>query len=181
MPEMPDRVDRIVLIGLMGSGKTTVGKHLAARLGWKLVDLDYEIEQKAQLSVAEIFRERGEETFRRLEQQLTRELASSTRMVFTPGGGWATRAENVQLLPPDSAVFWLRVSADEAVRRVGREGVAARPLLAADPVQRAMELAQARDPLYAKYGVPIDTMHRSSEEVAGEILSMVGERVAHPS
>src|SRR5262245_21050626 len=118
MPDLAPRVKRVVLIGLMGAGKSTVGRLLAERLGWTFHDLDTCIESRTRKSVAQIFMEEGEEEFRRLEQQLTLELASRDHVVLAPGGGWITRSETVRQLAPDSAVFWLQVSPEEAVRRV---------------------------------------------------------------
>lgn len=177
MPELPHRVDRIVLIGFMGAGKTTVGQLLAARLGWRFLDLDRSIEAKTGLSVAQIFANQGEETFRRLEQQLTAELASAERTVLAPGGGWPLRDENVRALPPGSAVLWLRVSAPEAVRRLSRAGQARPLLMQADPLERAVELEAQRAGRYAEIGWPVETEQREPVEVANEILRILGDRV----
>ena len=178
MPELPARIERIVLVGLMGSGKSSVGARLARDLGWRLVDLDREIETASGQTIPEIFKS-GEETFRRLEQQLTAELASTPRMVFTPGGGWITCAETVSLLPERSAVFWLRVTPEEAVRRCAGQTAQVRPLLtgADHGLARARELARDRNPRYEALGVPIDTNDRSVGEIAAEILGLIRERV----
>ena len=177
MPELPERVSRVVLIGLMGAGKTTVGQLLARRLGWTFFDLDRSVEARAGSTVQQIFEQSGEQTFRSLEQQLTGELASRSRVVLAPGGGWVMRNENVQLLPRDSAVFWLRVSPEEAVHRL-QGSPEVRPLLAgADPVERARELAQQRTARYAQLGWAIETEGRAPADIVTEIVITLGPRL----
>lgn len=161
-------VERIILVGLMGSGKTTVGRKLADHLGWRAVDLDQEIEAQAGMSVAQIFERQGESTFRRLEQQLTEQLLSEREVVFTPGGGWVTH-QAARGIPDHSAVFWLVVSPERVLERI--KDARTRPLLAGDPLQRARQLAQQRNDLYARIGVPIETDERTADEVADEILA----------
>jgi shikimate kinase len=160
-------IERIVLVGLMGSGKTTVGRKVADQLGWRAVDLDQEIEAQAGMSVAQIFERQGESAFRRLEQQLTATLLSQHNLVFTPGGGWITHARAEQI-PEHTAVFWLCVSPERAVERIAN--TESRPLLAGDPLQRARQLAEQRNALYAALGEPIDTDDRTADEVANRIL-----------
>ena len=177
MPELPARVRRVVLVGLMGAGKTTVGQLLAGRLGWSFRDLDAVIEQRAGKTVAELFAQEGENAFRRLEQQLTAELASTDRLVLTPGGGWVTRPETVAELKGDTAVFWLQVSPDEAVRRVQQDPVV-RPLLKRDePIAVLRRLAQERNSLYAQIGVPVQTVDRAPSDIVTEITSYLGARI----
>ena len=174
MPELPPHIDRIVLIGVMGSGKTTVGQKVAARLNWRVIDLDREIEAHTGMSVAQIFERQGESTFRRLEQRLTGQLLSEHNLVFTPGGGWVTHLAAAQI-PANTAIFWLRVSPEVAVQRVA--DTQARPLLAGDPLQRARELADQRKETYATMGAPIETDGRTPDEVAADIVEAVQPRV----
>lgn len=174
---LPDAVARIVLVGLMGAGKTTVGQVLANRLGWRLIDLDREIEARIAMSVPQIFEQFGEKRFRDLEQQLTGELVSLPDMVFTPGGGWIIQPANARELPPDSAVFWLRVAPEEAVRRLRVDRVE-RPLLRGDPLERVRELALARQDAYAALGVPIETDARTPSVIAQDIINKLGARLS---
>jgi shikimate kinase len=178
MPEkLPERVRRIVLIGLMGAGKTTVGRILADRLGWSFLDLDQQIESKNGRTVAEIFAQDGEKEFRRLERQLTAELASADRIVLAPGGGWALYGENTTAFSADAAFIWLLVSPEEAVNRL-RAAPDSRPLLAGpDPLERARSLHEARSARYEELGWPVATEARQPEEIANEILSILGSRV----
>ena len=83
------RVGRIVLIGFMAAGKSTVGRILADRLGWAFVDFDDEIEERTGLAVRDFFRIYGEQAFRELEAELTEELADAEHVVLAPGGGWS--------------------------------------------------------------------------------------------
>jgi shikimate kinase len=177
MLELPERVRRIVLIGLMGAGKTTVGRLLADRLGWSFLDLDERIESQNGRTVAEIFARDGEKEFRRLEQQLTAELASAERIVLAPGGGWALYGENPTALSANTAFFWLQVSPEEAVQRLST-APESRPLLAgADPLERARALHTARGARYAELGWPVATEARAPADIANEILSILGSRV----
>ena len=177
MHELPPHVSRVVLIGLMGAGKTTVGRLLADRLQWKFIDLDAAIEQRAGITVSRIFAERGEEAFRSLEEQLTGELASSHHVVLAPGGGWITSAQAVSRVPQDSAVFWLKVSPEEAVRRVQNDDVE-RPLLnrAGGALAAARELARKRNAKYELHGIAVETENRAPEEIVTEILNKLGDR-----
>jgi shikimate kinase len=176
MPELPARVRRVVLVGLMGAGKTTVGQLLAQRLGWTFFDLDVCIETRARKTVAQIFAQEGEDAFRRLEQQLTLELASLDRLVLTPGGGWITQPDTVQQLAADTAVFWLQVSPEEAVRRVQQDATV-RPLLQqSDPLVVARRLAQQRNRKYAQLGVPIVTDQRTPAQIVTDILNILDAR-----
>jgi shikimate kinase len=151
--DLPPRVSRIVLIGLMGSGKSTVGQMLAQRLGWRLIDLDREIEGRTGHSIARIFHDNGEQAFRSLEQQLTAELLSLAGTVFTPGGGWIINAQNMKRVPSDSAVFWLQVSPEEA-------------------------LAAERAAAYGAAGIPVNTDGRTPAEIVEDILIRLGGRAS---
>jgi shikimate kinase len=179
--KLPDEVRRVVLVGLMGAGKTTIGQLLAKRLGWSFVDLDTAIEARTARTVSQIFTEEGEDAFRRLEQQLTAELASREQIVFTPGGGWITQAGAVEGLAEHTAVFWLQVSPEEAVRRVQQDTIV-RPLLQqGDPLEVARRLAERRNALYERIGVPIQTEQRAPDQVTREIMNTLGDRIVDSS
>src|SRR5690606_38832104 len=92
-------LERVVLVGFMASGKTTVGRLLAERLGWRHLDLDAEIEREEGRSVAEIFRAEGEAYFRRREAVTGERLLAEPRTVLTPGGGWAADPARLDRLP----------------------------------------------------------------------------------
>lgn len=122
------RLSRVVLIGLPGAGKTTVGPILARRLGFDFVDVDRGIEDDTGMDVPTIFRERGESFFRDLERDAMVRLLESERVVLAPGGGWAAQRGAMADLPAGTVTVWLKVSAGEAARRLEHDD-AERPLL----------------------------------------------------
>jgi shikimate kinase len=165
-------MNRILLVGFMASGKSTVGRILADRLGWDFLDFDEEIERRQGEPVREIFRRLGEPGFRRLEAELTAEVGFRDGIVLAPGGGWITRPELLQQLAGDSAVVWLRISPGEAARRAAAEP-GKRPLLAGpDPAGLAAAMMREREPLYrlADYTVDVDDLE------PGTVADLILER-----
>src|SRR5215207_2002787 len=118
----------IVLVGLPGSGKSTVGLLLGRQLNRQFLDFDAEISRREGMTIQEIFAQRGEPSFRELEQTLTRELAEVGNMVLAPGGGWVTVPETMALIRPPATLIYLRVSAATALKRMGASA-AGRPIL----------------------------------------------------
>jgi shikimate kinase len=169
---MQPRADApIFLVGFMASGKTTVGKLVASRIGWAFADIDDVVTRAAGRSVAEIFEAEGEEGFRRRESDAIRESASRARAVIATGGGAACREENLALMLTAGRVVALAVSAEEAVARAGTDS--GRPLLdgQADPLAFARGLLSARAQFYARAHLLVDTEGRAANDIAGEILS----------
>jgi shikimate kinase len=162
----------IFLIGFMASGKTTVGRLLAERLEWAFVDLDRLVEQGAGRAVADIFAAEGETGFRKRETEALREVAGRRKTVVATGGGAPCRDENIQAMLASGRVFWLDVSAEEAVRRAGT--ASGRPLLdgAADPVAAARKLLDARRPYYEKAHDRLDTERGEAAGIA-KVLQML--------
>ena len=172
----PGDVARIVLVGFMASGKSTVGRRLAERLGWDFIDFDEEIERRAGRSIGDIFRQDGEAAFRALEAKLTAEWRNAESVVLAPGGGWVTQPGLLDSLGPRSVVVWLRISAAEAVRRTASAQVH-RPLLAgADPLATAERLLRQREPLYRRADVVVDSDARGPDELASAILREISGR-----
>lgn len=161
---------RIVLVGFMAAGKTTVGRRLAERLGYRFVDLDEEVVRRAGRPISEIFRLEGEAAFRRMEAEVTRGLDRVERVVVAAGGGWMARPE-LRDRWPDAARVWLRVGAEEAVARLG-PSLASRPLLAIeeDPTAVARRLLRAREASYARAELSVDTVGRTPDRVVEEVL-----------
>lgn len=169
-------VERVVLLGFMASGKTTVGRLLAGRLGWRHLDLDEEIERAEGRSVAEIFRDEGEAYFRRLEAGATARLLEAPGTVLTPGGGWVTQPALLDLLPAGTLAVWLRVSPGEVLRRAGGGDEAARrPLLAGPDVEGTVRrLLAEREALYRRAAArAVLTDGRHPVDIAQEIASLV--------
>lgn len=164
--------DQIVLVGLPGAGKSTVGPLLAQRLGWSFADLDAAIETFAGTTVAEIFAQRGEEEFRRLERELTARLASGQAIVLSVGGGWMmhNRLEN-------ALTVWLRVDPETAVDRMG-PAAKTRPLLQPEPISRMKQLLAQREQYYELADLVIDTNGRTAEQVA-EAVAVAAEKYGH--
>jgi shikimate kinase len=178
--EAGNRSPRVVLVGMMGSGKTTVGRLVAARLGSGFADTDEEVESRVGISVQEVFSSRGEEGFRRSETEaLEVLLAQGGPGVVAVGGGAVLSESNRQVMRREATVVWLRASVGTLTDRVGSgEG---RPLLtdgssvASDTTRdRLAELAGERQRLYEDVSaVAVDTDGLSPEEVADLVVSSV--------
>ena len=137
----------IGLVGLPGSGKTTVGRQLARRLGISFADSDHVIEQRLGCSIREFFEREGETSFRDVEETVIDELTRQTFGVLSTGGGTVLRETNRKHLHERSFVIYLRSSADELFRRLRHD--VNRPLLQVpDPHGRLRDLYAQRDPLY---------------------------------
>lgn len=163
---------RIALVGLPGSGKSTVGPLVAARLGWRFIDLDDEIVRLAGRSIPEIFADEGEPGFRERERQATAVLADFGPLVLAPGGGWFLDPANRQALGPVTEVVYLAVAPEVAATRMGGSAMA-RPLLAGgDLANRLRELLVQRESMYlqANHTVSVDSL--SPEEVAALIVAL---------
>jgi shikimate kinase len=138
---------RIIFVGLPGSGKTTIGRQLARRLGWPFVDSDHVIEHRLGCSIREFFAREGEGSFRDIEQQVLDELSSTHDGVISTGGGAVLREANRCHLRERGQVIYLRSTPEDIFRRVRHD--TARPLLQVDdPLQRLRSLYEERDPLY---------------------------------
>ena len=137
----------IILVGLPGSGKSTVGRQLARRLGLPFHDSDHVIEQRLGCSIRDYFEREGESAFRDQEEAVLAELVGAGAGVLSTGGGAVLRLANRQLLHEAGHVVYLRSSPEEVFRRVRHDG--SRPLLqVADPMARLRQLYAERDPLY---------------------------------
>jgi shikimate kinase/3-dehydroquinate synthase len=168
---MKDRgpIRRVLLVGFMGSGKTEVGQALARRLGWPFRDFDQEVRFRVGLPIPEIFRQHGEARFREMEAAVGAELLREEKVVLASGGGWPAGPERMEALPPGTLSVWLKVTAEEAVRRVREEGPT-RPLLAVpDPVSRARELLGEREPFYRKASLALDSLSGPPDLLAGQV------------
>jgi shikimate kinase len=154
-----------VLVGLPGSGKSTVGPLLAEALHAAFLDFDAEIERREELTVSEIFEQRGEAVFRAMEHALTVELANRPGMVLSPGGGWIADEANVAALRPPARIIHLDVSVPTALARLG-PGIERRPLLAGPAAARRLgSIAAVRMPLYSRADAVIDTETLTPQQV----------------
>ena len=168
----------VALIGFMGTGKTTVGKRLARRLGYRFVDSDAEIERRTGASVRTIFLEQGEPAFRSLESETIAALAVQPDQVISTGGGTVLQPNNAKLLRSNCLVVWLTASPGVILKRVGTAET--RPLLADafDPLARIRQLLEARSRLYeAAAHLRVDTTDRRPEAVAEEIVASLSTKL----
>ncbi|MEW8978713.1 MAG: shikimate kinase [Symbiobacterium sp.] len=165
----------IVLIGLMGSGKSAVGRLLAERLGRPFVDTDALVEAEAGRPIPAIFAEEGEEGFRRREAEVIRRVAARDGQVIATGGGAVLWAESREALRQGGLVVWLDAPPETLFRRALAQGIAQRPLLAGpDPLGRLRDLAEARQAAYAAAAhVRVSTENRSLHEIVAEIMNIL--------
>lgn len=170
----PTGVRHVVLVGIPGAGKSTVGPLVAAALGRPFLDFDVELERRHGRTVAEQFAGDGEPAFRAREAQLSGELARRPAMVLAPGGGWVANEAAAAPLRPVGRIIHLRASPATALARLG-DAIAARPLLAgaADPLVALGTLLARRERSYATSDHVIDTDGRTAAQVADAVVALV--------
>jgi shikimate kinase len=164
----------IVLIGYRGTGKSTVGRQLAARLGRALVSTDAEIVKRAQRTIPEIVGQEGWEYFRDLESEICSEIASRDQLVVDTGGGAILRAQNVEALKANGTVFWLTASVETIARRIGSGNQ--RPSLTGTKsfVDEIQDVLRERTPKYqAAADHIIVTDGRSPHQLLETVLALV--------
>ena len=164
----------IILVGSMGAGKTTLGKHLASRLGFDFIDTDQVVEARAGADIPWIFDVEGEEGFRLRETAALKDVLHQSQKVIATGGGIVTRAENRQLLNNQPGlVFYLTASVDQLVKRTYKDKK--RPLLQVDnPRAKIRELFEQRDPLYKEVSdYIIVTDNKAFKALVNEVLQLI--------
>lgn len=160
----------IILIGFMGTGKSTIGRILTQNLGYPLIDTDQTIETEQNCTISEIFEKSGEEAFRNIESQTLHKLKNHSRHIISTGGGIIGRLENRQILRELGYVVWLSATPQEIHKRTARNNN--RPLLnQEDPENFIRTLLEKRTPYYQETAhLKIETDQLSFEEVATGIL-----------
>jgi shikimate kinase len=170
----------VILIGYRGTGKTSVGRLLAAKLGRPFLDSDELIKASSGKSVREMVAEKGWSFFRREEKRVVAELAANDDCVVALGGGAVLDEENVRNLKPKGFLIWLTAGAQTIVGRLNGDGKSFEqrpPLAGKDPDEETRSLLKAREPLYAKIAdCRVDTSDLSIEEAAAEVFRILGER-----
>ena len=160
----------IVLVGLMGCGKSSVGRRLSSRLNLPFVDADHEIEAAAAKSIPEIFEDYGEAHFRDREARVIRRLLGNGPVVLATGGGAYMRADTREAIRQRGISVWLRAELPVLMRRVLKRDD--RPLLkTADPEQKMRSLIDERYPIYANADITVESRDVSHEVVVDEIIS----------
>ncbi len=161
----------IVLIGLPGAGKSTVGRMVAERLHTGYVDIDTILNRKEGKPIAMIFAEKGEPAFRDMERKEVDAALSNEPAVIVPGGGWAAQPGNLDAAKSRGFFVYLKARAEVAAGRAEPSGT--RPVLMDDdPLARMRELLKERDPFYAKADATVQTEAKSVENVAAEIVKL---------
>lgn len=161
----------VYLVGFMGAGKSTVGEMVAGRLGMPFIDLDTSIEDRAGMSIADIFARDGEESFRALETQELARASAGDDVVIACGGGIVGDPRNIDLMRMSGTVVYLKVGLADVFARADADG--SRPLLAGGP-EAVQALLESREPLYeAAADLVVGTGSRSPEEVAEAIAKQV--------
>ena len=162
----------IILVGLPGSGKSSVGRAVATQLGRTFLDLDLEIERREGRSISEIFGENGEAYFRAKELALTKELQQVGNMILAPGGGWIAIPDVVGLLRPPGRLIYLRVQPETALKRLGTRHTS-RPLLSRpDPVAELKRLYGQRRTAYETADHVVDTELYSLQRVIEKVMEL---------
>ncbi len=168
------RLERtIALVGLMGAGKSTIGRRLAEALNAPFFDSDEEIEKAAGLSVQEIFSRHGELEFRRGERRVIERLLNGPPIVLATGGGAYMDSETRELMKQKAKTVWLRADLDVILRRVQRKDT--RPLLkSADPRKVLEDLLAVRGPVYAQADITVDSDDGPHANAVKAICSALG-------
>jgi shikimate kinase len=166
----------IVLIGMRGSGKTTIGKLLAKRLGKQFIEMDELIVQRLGQSIPEIVNRYGWQKFRDVEEEITREVAGWDNVVNATGGGVVTREENIRELKQKGKLVWLKANTDTLLRRIGNDQ--SRPSLTGKSPREDMEAVLAeRSPIYQRVAdFIVDTEGKMPEEIAEAIAKLYTEQ-----
>jgi shikimate kinase len=164
----------ILLVGMMGAGKTTTGKLVAERLGWNYKDSDADVEAKTGLTVPELFARDGEGAFRAAEADvLAAACRTETPTVVSVAGGAVLNPDNRRVIQASGTVVWLRARPERLADRVGRG--AGRPLLGDDPGEAMARLFEQREPFYREVAdAVIDVDDLTVDEVADRVMAAAG-------
>ena len=167
----------LVFLGMMGCGKSAIGKAVAAKLGFGFADSDAEIEKAANMSVADLFETYGEPEFRRLEARVIERLMSEGQMVIALGGGAFMTAETRKLILEQAVSIWLNVDLDVLVARVKRRP-GKRPLLAkGDPEQILRELLEVREPVYGEADIHVSVGNGTKTETRDLVIEALASHL----
>jgi len=174
----------LTLIGYRATGKTTLAKLLAERLGWEWIDADVEIERRAGKTIAQIFAEEGEAAFRDLEVQVMADLCRRDRLVIAAGGGAPLRPESRHAMRAGGQVVWLTARPETILARMTGDATTAarRPnLTEKDPLEEILHVLHIREPIYREAAHwTVDTEGRTPEELVASILPLLTNTADHP-
>ncbi|MGZ3412049.1 MAG: shikimate kinase [Xanthobacteraceae bacterium] len=170
----------IVLVGMMGAGKSSIGRRLASELGIPFVDADSEIEKAAGMSISDMFQSKGEAYFRSGEARVIARLLDCGAQVLATGGGAFMNEQTRQLIREKGISIWLKADIDVLLRRIKRRND--RPLLKnVDHQETLMQLLRQRDPVYAEADVTIQSRDVPHETIMTEIITALGAKLGVPT
>jgi shikimate kinase len=170
----PWRARPLVLIGLMGAGKSTIGRRLAREIGWRFVDSDEEIEAAAGCSIADIFAIHGESIFRDLEKRVIARLVGEEPLVLATGGGAWMQAGVREIIKQHATSVWLRADLEVLTDRVSRRSH--RPLLETGDKREILErLMEERYPVYAQADYTVDSSHGPHDRVVEHVIETLDQ------
>ncbi len=161
----------IVLVGMMGVGKSSIGRRLAARLGIPFVDADAEIETAAGMSIADIFARHGEADFRSGEARVIARLLEGGPQVLATGGGAVMNAETRALIKTKGVSIWLNAEVDLLMRRISKRRHERPMLQTADPAATLRDLLAVREPVYAQSDITVQSREVPHEAIVTEIVA----------
>ncbi len=169
---MTDSKRNIILTGFMATGKSSIGRCLAARLGYEFVDLDTLIETDAGMRISQIFASQGEAAFREMESRVVERAADRTGCVIATGGGAILNPRNLEALKRSGVVIVLTADPEIILSRI--RDAEDRPMLRGDEKrERIRRLLEERAPAYAKADLSVDTSYRTKEEVVGQLVELL--------
>jgi shikimate kinase len=165
----------IVLVGMMGAGKSSIGRRLAARLNIPFVDADTEIETAAQMTIADIFARQGEDYFRNGEARVIARLLDGGPQVLATGGGAVMNADTRAAIKAKGVSIWLTADVDVLMRRINKRRHERPMLQAEDPAARLRELMVEREPVYALSDLTVQSREVPHEAIVTEIVAVLGD------
>jgi shikimate kinase len=170
-----------VLVGMMGAGKSSIGRRLASRLNIPFVDADTEIERAAGMSIADIFARHGEADFRSGEARVIARLLEGGPQVLATGGGAVMNADTRAAIKAKGVSIWLTAEVDVLLRRIHKRRHERPMLQAADPAARLRELLAEREPVYASSDLTVQSREVPHEAIVTEIVAALSDFLDVPS
>ena len=171
----------IVLVGMMGVGKSSIGRRLAALLGIPFVDADAEIEKAAGMSVADIFSRHGEADFRSGEARVIARLLEGGPQVLATGGGAVMNADTRAAIKTKGISIWLRAEFEVLIRRISKRKNERPMLQTADPAATLRQLLEVRDPIYAQADIAVDSREVPHEAIVSQIVNALTAHLNAPA
>ena len=165
----------IVLVGMMGAGKSSIGRRLAVRLNIPFVDADTEIETAAAMTIADIFARQGEDYFRNGEARVIARLLDGGPQVLATGGGAVMNADTRAAIKTRGVSIWLTADVDVLMRRINKRRHERPMLQAEDPAARLRELMAEREPVYALSDLTVQSREAPHEAIVSEIVTVLGD------